>query len=159
LALEVDGAVITTKAGGHTMKCALLVDHDPVNREHAAGLLKSLGYLVASTDNTQTALHTAQTVRVDVILTDTAFNTHDRRSFVGELGRLAPAAPVVLMTEAKAVIPIYHDGCSAVLTKPVGLRPLRRVIEFGIDGDGTLPLHTGCDQERRRRSDRRHRSR
>jgi CheY-like chemotaxis protein len=141
------------------MKCALLVDHDPINREHAAGLLKTFGYLVAATDNTQTALHTAQTVRIDVVLTDTAFNTHDRRSFVGELGRLAPAAPVVLMTEVEGGIPIYHDGCSAVLTKPVGVRALRSVLEFGIDGHGTLPVHPVWDQERRRKADRRHRAR
>lgn len=141
------------------MKCALLVDHDPINREHTAGLLKSFGYVVAATDNTQTALHTAQTVRVDVVLTDTAFNTHDRRSFIGELGRLAPAAPVVLMTEVTAGIPIYHDGCSAVLTKPVGARALRRVLEFGIDGQGALPIHAVWDHERRRQADRRHRAR
>jgi len=141
------------------MKCALLVDHDPINRKHTAGLLKSFGYVVAGTDNTQTALHTAQTVRVDVVLTDTAFNTHDRRSFIGELGRLAPAAPVVLMTEVTAGIPIYHDGCSAVLTKPVGARALRRVLEFGIDGQGALPIHAVLDHERRRKADRRHRAR
>ena len=141
------------------MKCALIVDHDPINRDNTAGLLKTFGYVVAGTDNAQTALHTAQTVRVDVILTDTAFNMHDRRSFIGELGRLAPAAPVVLMTEVTAGIPIYHDGCSAVLTKPVGARALRRVLEFGIDGLGALPGHPVWDQERRRRADRRHRAR
>lgn len=142
------------------MKCALLVEHDPVNREHAERLLKAFGYVVAATDNAQTALHTAQAVRVDVILTDTAFNTHDRRSFVGELGRLAPAAPVILMTEATAGIPIYHDGCSAVLSKPLTPRALRRVLELSLDDrEHRLPAQAACDHERRRQADRRHRAR
>lgn len=141
------------------MKCALLVEHDPINREHTTGLLKTFGFVVAATDNSQTALHTVQTVRVDVVLTDTAFNTHDRRSFIGELGRLAPAAPVVLMSEVTAGIPIYHDGCTAVVTKPVGARALRRLLDFGIDGDGMLPGHPVWDHERRRQADRRHRAR
>lgn len=141
------------------MKCALLVDHDTDNRKHTAGLLRTLGYLVAATDSVQTALHTAQTVRIDAVVTDTAFNTDDRRSFVGELGRLAPGAPVILMTNRAAGIPVYHDGCSTVLNKPVTPRALRRVLEFGIDGYGALPTHAPCDQERRRCADRRHRSR
>ena len=141
------------------MRCALLVDHDPVSREHITALLKTRGYLVAATDNPQTALHTAQTVQVDVILTDTVFNVDDRRSFIGELGRLAPAASVILLADGTAAIPIYHDHCSAVLTKPVSQRALRRVLEFGIDGYGMLATHPGWAQERRRRPDRRHRSR
>lgn len=141
------------------MRCALLVDHDPVSREHIAPLLKARGFVVAATGSAQTALHTAQTVRVDVILTDTIFNVDDRRSFVGELGRLAPGAAVILLADHAATIPIYHDHCNAVLAKPVSPRALRRVLEFGIDGYGMLPIHPGWDDERRRRADRRHRSR
>jgi CheY-like chemotaxis protein len=141
------------------MHCALLVDHDHDSRESIAALLKARGYVVAATDSAQTALHTAQTVRVDVILTDTVFNVDDRRSFIGELGRLAPGAPVILLAESTAAIPIYHDHCSAVLTKPVTPRALRRVLEFGVDGYGMLPTHPGWEHERRRLADRRHRSR
>jgi DNA-binding NtrC family response regulator len=141
------------------MRCALLVDHDNDSRENLAALLKARGYVVAATDSAQTALHTAQTVRVDVVFTDTVFNIDDRRSFIGELGRLAPDAPVVLLADSAAAIPIYHDHCSAVLTKPVSARALRRVLEFGLDGYGMLPIHPGWDGERRRQPDRRHRSR
>lgn len=141
------------------MRCALLVDHDSIERDHVAALLKARGYVVAATDSAQTALHTAQTVKVDVVLTDTVFNIDDRRSFIGELGRLAPAAPVVLLADSTAAIPMYHDHCSAVLAKPVSARALRRVLEFGVDGYGNLPTHPGWDEERRRQADRRHRSR
>lgn len=141
------------------MRCALLLDHDSDSRENVATLLRSRAYVVAATDNPQTALHTAQTVRIDLVLTDTVFNVDDRRSFVGELGRLAPAAPLILLTDSAASVPIYHDHCSAVLTKPVSPRALRRVLEFGIDGYGMLPTHPGFTHERRRGADRRHRSR
>lgn len=141
------------------MRCALLVDHDPVSRENIAALLKARGYVVAATDNAQTALHTAQTVRIDAVLTDTVFNVDDRRSFIGELGRLAPHAPLILLADSAAAMPIYHDHCSAVLAKPVTQRALRRVLEFGIDGYGMLPTHPGWEHERRRQADRRHRSR
>lgn len=141
------------------MRCALLIDHDAESRERTTALLQARGFVVAATANPQTALHTAQTVRVDVVLTDTAFNADDRRSFLGELHRLAPAAPLILLADSPAAVPIYHDGCSAVLAKPVTARALRRVLDFGIDGDGMLPVHAMCEDERRRRPDRRHRSR
>lgn len=141
------------------MRCALLLDHDPDSREQIAALLKTRGYVVAATGNPQTALHTAETVRIDLAFTDTVFNVDDRRSFIGELGRLAPDAPIVLLADNAAAFPVYHDHCSAVLAKPVSMRGLRRVLEFGIDGYGMLPTHPGWDDERRRRQDRRHRSR
>ena len=141
------------------MRCALLLDHDTTSRDRVAGLLAARGYVVAAADSAQAALHTAHTVRFDVVLTDTAFNVDDRRSFVGELGRLAPAAPVVLLADSAAAIPIYHDGCGAVLTKPVTGRALRRVLEFGLDGYGMLPVPPLREHERRRNGDRRHRPR
>ena len=127
------------------MRCALLVEHDPVACGQIAGLLKSLGYLVASTDN-------AQTVRFDLVLTYTTFNADDRRSFIGEITRLAPQAAVVLLLDDETHVPHYHAGRIAVLAKPVTLRGLRRVIEFGIDGNGAMPayaIHPAPREERR----------
>ena len=123
------------------MKCALLVEHDPVVCGGIAALLKSLGYIVATTDSPRAALSTAQTVRFDLILTYTTFNADDRRSFLGEITRLAPQAPVVLLLDDDGQVPHYHAGRIAVLSKPVTLRSLRRVIEFGIDGNGAMPSY------------------
>jgi CheY-like chemotaxis protein len=127
-----------------------------------SALLASLGYIVAVTDTPRAALNTAQTVRVDVILTYSVFNADDRRSFIGEISRLAPQAPVILLLDDETQLLHYHMGCSAVLTKPVTLRALRRVIEFGIDGNGAMPsyaLHPAASQERRRQGQRRCRPR
>jgi len=144
------------------MRCALLVEHDPVACREIDGLLRSLGYIVASTDSPRAALNTAQTVRVDVVLTHTVFNADDRRSFVGEIARLAPQAPVILLLDDETGVPHYHAECGAVLAKPATLRGLRRVIEFGIDGNGAMPSHVSCaapGQERRRQAQRRQRPR
>ena len=140
------------------MKCALLVEHDPLACGEIAALLKSLGYIVATTDSPRAALNTAQTVRFDLILTYTTFNADDRRSFIGEITRLAPQTPVVLLLDDKTHVP-HHAGRIAVLAKPVTVRSLRRVVEFGIDGNGAMPCratHPAPGPERRRQAQRRH---
>jgi DNA-binding NarL/FixJ family response regulator len=117
---------------------------------------------VAATNSPRAALNTAQTVRFDVVLTHTVFNADDRRSFIGELARLAPHAPVVLLLDDETQVPYYHAECSGVLARPVTLRGLRRVIEFGIDGNGAMPCYVSRPtprQERRRQGQRRHRPR
>jgi DNA-binding NtrC family response regulator len=144
------------------MKCALLVEHDPVACGGIAALLKSLGYIVATTDSPRAALNTAQTVRFNLILSYTTFNADDRRSFLGEITRLAPQAPVVLLLDDDTQVPHYHAGRISVLTKPVTLRGLRRVIEFGIDGNGAMPsyaMQQAPGEERRGRGQRRVRPR
>jgi DNA-binding response OmpR family regulator len=144
------------------MKCALLVEHDPLACGEIAALLKSLGYIVATTDSPRAALNTAYTVRFDLILTYTTHNTDDRRSFLGEISRLAPRAPVVLLLDDESQVTHAHAGRIAVLTKPVTLRSLRRVIEFGIDGNGAMPSNATQPmprEERRRQAQRRMRPR
>jgi DNA-binding response OmpR family regulator len=144
------------------MKCALLVEHDPLACGEIAALLKSLGYIVATTDSPRAALNTAYTVRFDLILTYTTHNADDRRSFLGEISRLAPQAPVVLLLDDESQVTHAHAGHVAVLTKPVTLRSLRRVIEFGIDGNGAMPAYAtqaGPREERRRQNQRRNRPR
>jgi CheY-like chemotaxis protein len=141
------------------MKCALLLERNPDARREIAALLRSLGYLVASVDTAASLINTAYALRCDVILTDTTFNMDDRRAFLGELERLAPAAPIVLLTEGER-IPAHADRQRPLLAKPVTLRALRRVVEFGIDGFGMLPTAVGArGHERRRHAPRRARTR
>jgi CheY-like chemotaxis protein len=139
------------------MKCALLLERDAGARRDLCGLLRSLGYLVASVDTPATALNTVHALRCDLILTDTTFNMDDRRAFLGELERLAPAAPIVLLSDVDGKeLPGHAERERPLLGKPVTLRALRRVIEFGIDGYGMLPSASpGRGRERRRHAPRR----
>jgi hypothetical protein len=94
-----------------------------------------------------------------VVLTCTDFNADDRRSFVGELARLAPGATIVFLLDSDATGCSCADRASALLFKPVTLGALRRVLEFGVDGLGQHQLWVPPERERRRMPQRRMRTR
>jgi len=131
------------------MKSALLLEYDDAAHRQTESLLKSLGYLVASATTPQSALQTLQAVRFDAVLTCTDFNADDRRSFTGEVARLAPGAVIVLMLDSDAGGAGHHQRAGALLFKPVTLKGLRRVLDFGVDGLGQHPVWMAPDQERR----------
>jgi CheY-like chemotaxis protein len=137
------------------MKSALLLEYDPGTRRQLSTLLETLGCIVAQAPSPQAALHTLQTVRFDLVLTCTAFNADDRRSFIGEMARLAPRAVIVFLVDGEGIRAGYHDRNAALLFKPVTLKALRRVIHFGLDGLGMQPAWTPPPVERRRRPQRR----
>ena len=131
------------------MKYALVYDEDAAARRHTAILLKSLGYLVAETATAQATLNATTALHFDVILTSSAHAAGDRRALPGELSRLAPATPTVLMLgEDEPFPPLYHSF-SATVTKPVTVRALRHALEFGLDGTGAHPVHAPIRFERR----------
>lgn len=140
------------------MKSALLLEYDTAARAQTAGLLRSLGYLVATAATPELALGMAEAVRFDAVLTCTDFNTDDRRSLVGELGRRMPGSAIVLLLDPDATGSGWHDRACSLLFKPVTLRSLRRVLEFGVDGAG---MHAGMPPRagERRRAQRRQRAR
>ena len=140
------------------MKSAMLLEYDTAAREETAGLLKSLGYIVANAATPQGALATAKAVRFDALLTCTDFNADDRRSLVGELARLMPGSAIVMLLDSDATGAAWHDRACSLLFKPVTLRSLRRVLEFGVDGGGMHAAMPPGDGERRR-AERRQRAR
>lgn len=131
------------------MKSALLLEYDEAAHGQTETMLKSMGYLVASAATPQSALQTLQAVRFDTVLTCTDFNADDRRSFTGEVARLAPGAAIVLMLDSDASSAGHHHRAGALLFKPVTLKGLRRVLDFGVDGLGQHPVWMAPDQERR----------
>jgi CheY-like chemotaxis protein len=130
------------------MKSALLLEYDDDARMHTAGLLKSIGYAVAFAATPQAALRSVQALRFDAVLTCTGFNAEDRRSLIGELARLAPEAYIVQLLDADAS-GCGHERAAALLFKPVTVRGLRRVLEFGIDGLGMRVAAPAVACERR----------
>jgi DNA-binding NtrC family response regulator len=131
------------------MKYALLFDDDAAARRHSATLLKSLGYLVAETTTAQATLNATKALHFDVILTSSAHAGGDRRSLPGELSRLAPDTPtVLLLDEGEPFPPLYH-AFSATVVKPVTVRSLRHALEFGLDGTGARPVPAAIRFERR----------
>jgi DNA-binding NtrC family response regulator len=141
------------------MRCALLLEQDPKARREIGMLLHTLGYIVACTELPRTAINTASAVHIDLVLTSTTLNQDDRRSFVSEIARMAPDAPVILLQDEPARVPSCDEGCSGVIVKPVTVSNLRRVIEFGVDGCGAAPGFCPRAHERRRQAPRRVRPR
>ena len=112
------------------MKYALLYDDDAAARRHSAILLKSLGYVVAETTTAQAALNATRALHFDVILTSRAHAAGERRALPGELSRLAPDTPTILLLDEDAPFPPLYDAFSATVTKPVTVRGLRPALEF-----------------------------
>jgi len=131
------------------MKYALLYDEDAAARRHSATLLKSLGYLVAETATAQAALNATEALHFDVILTSSAHAAGDRRSLPGELARLAPGTPTVLLLDDGEPFPPLYHAFSATVTKPVTVRSLRHALEFGLDGTGARAVPASVRHERR----------
>nr|WP_314540275.1 hypothetical protein [uncultured Massilia sp.] len=137
------------------MKYALLNDEDVDARRHSAALLKSLGYTVAETDSAAAALNATRALRFDVILTTQTHGDGDRRSLSGELNRLAPWAPTILLVPSDGPLPPQYRQFSGTINKPVTVRALRHAIEFGLDGTGAHPVLLRTGRERRCGSQRR----
>jgi CheY-like chemotaxis protein len=140
------------------MKSALLLEYDEAAGAQTAGLLHTLGYVVAPAATPQAALQAAAALRFDAVLTCTDFNADDRRSLGGELARLAPGAALVHLLDSGAAGGCFHRA-AALLFKPVTLQSLRRVLEFGVDGVARQPMSAAPAEERRRRPQRRMRPR
>ena len=134
------------------MKYALIHDDDAAARRHSATLLKSLGYVVAETTTAQATLNATQALHFDVILTSSAHAAGDRRSLPGELSRLAPDTPTILLLDENEPFPPLYHAFSATVTKPVTVRAL----EFGLDGTGAHPVPSSIRFERRDGQRRRH---
>jgi CheY-like chemotaxis protein len=137
------------------MKYALLYDDDTAARRHSAVLLKSLGYVVAETTTAQAALNATRALHFDVIFTSRAHAAGDRRALPGELARLAPGTPTILLLDEDEPFPLLYRAFSATVTKPVTVRALRHALEFGLDGTGARPVPRDIRYERRNRQRRR----
>jgi CheY-like chemotaxis protein len=138
------------------MKYALLYDDDAAARRHSATLLKSLGYVVAETTTAQATLNATQALHFDVVLTCSAHAAGDRRALPGELSRLAPATPTILLLDENEPFPPLYHAFSATVTKPVTVRALRHALEFGLDGTSARAVPSPIRFERRDGQRRRH---
>lgn len=135
------------------MKSALVLEEDDAARDKIVNLLKWMGYVAAPVRTADEALNIASAISFKVIITDTATRPNDRRSLIGELKRAAPDAAIVLLTESDHRQSWTQKrqifGVSAVVLRPLTVEDLRRVVEFGIDGDGSQPCSVSGHLERR----------
>jgi DNA-binding NarL/FixJ family response regulator len=135
------------------MKSALVPEKDDAARDKIVNLLKWMGYVAAPVRTADEALNVASAICFKMIITYTATRPNDRRSLIGEFKRAAPEAAIVFVTENDHRQSWTQQrqifGVSAVFMRPLTVEDLRRVVEFGIDGDGSQPCSISGDLERR----------
>lgn len=155
LYLEVSAIDLIPLVWEIAMKSALVLEKDDAARDKIVNLLKWMGYVTAPVRTADEALNVASAISFKVIITYTATRPNDRRSLVGELKRAAPEAAIVLVTENDHRQSWAQQrqifGVSAVVMRPPTVDDLRRVVEFGIDGDGSQPCSVSIQSERRRK--------
>lgn len=138
------------------MKYALVLEKDQTASNDTSRLLKSLGYVPAAVRSPAEALNVASALDFDVIITCTSTTPDDRRSLAGELKRLAPEAAVIVVQDdrqpEREVVKRKVEGVSAILRRPIRVRDLRSIVEFGVDGCGMQPACLPPSQDRRRRN-------
>jgi DNA-binding NtrC family response regulator len=136
------------------MKSALVLEKDTATREKTVGLLKWMGFVTAPVRTAEEALNIAHSISFKLIITYTSTHPNDRRSLIGELKRVAPKAAIILVRENDHVQSWAQQrqifGVSSVVMRPPTAEDLRRVVEFGIDGDGSQPCPVPIESERRK---------
>jgi DNA-binding NtrC family response regulator len=99
----------------------LLVDDDRAMREMLASLFKERGFALEEAASCETALERVGEHEFDVVLSDIRMPGRSGIELVGELRRLRPATPVVLMTAFGTVdsaVEAMRAGAFDYITKP-----------------------------------------
>jgi DNA-binding NtrC family response regulator len=99
----------------------LVVDDDAAMREMLASLFREHGYAVEEARSADQALERAAEVEFDAVLSDVRMPGRSGIELVGELRRLRPETPVVLMTafgSIDAAVEAMRAGALDYITKP-----------------------------------------
>jgi DNA-binding NtrC family response regulator len=99
----------------------LIVDDDLAMREMLASLFKERGFAVEEAGTAESALERVADADFDVVLSDIQMPGHSGIELVGELRRLRPQTPVVLMTAFGSIdsaVEAMRAGAFDYITKP-----------------------------------------
>jgi DNA-binding NtrC family response regulator len=124
----------------------LIVDDDPDLRRMLRDLFQDAGYRVCDAPSAQAALELARERELDAVLSDVNMPGKSGLELVGELRRVRPQTPVVLMTAFASVasaVEAMRAGAHDYITKPfandVALIAIERALE-----------HRALEEENRR---------
>jgi two-component system NtrC family response regulator len=113
----------------------LVVDDEQPQREMLAGILGRAGFSVATAPDGQQALELLRQDSFDLLLTDQRMPTMDGLELLGQVQRLEPGLPVVLMTAYGTVstaVEAMKRGAADYLTKPFERDELLLVVDKAI---------------------------
>ncbi len=124
----------------------LIVDDDDVLRRMLCELFGDAGYRVCDAPSAEAALDLARERELDVVLSDVNMNGKSGIELVGELHRVRPETPVVLMTAFASVasaVEAMRAGAHDYLTKPFGNDAALLAVERALE-------HRALEEENRR---------
>ena len=113
----------------------LVVDDEQLQREMLAGILGRAGFSVATAPDGQQALELLRQDSFDLLLTDQRMPAMDGLELLGQVQRLEPGLPVVLMTAYGTVstaVEAMKRGAADYLTKPFERDELLLVVDKAI---------------------------
>ena len=109
----------------------LIVDDEEAQRKVLAGFLRKRGFEVVQAGDVGTALEIAASRTIDLVLTDMRMPGQTGLDLLGELYRLNPEVPVIVMTAFGTVataVDAMKRGAADYLTKPIDLDELEVLI-------------------------------
>ncbi len=126
----------TIAKSAHTDKTVLVIDDDHSVLELAERILIKEGYRTLMTDNPQTGLQMARTVRPDVIIIDVILPGSDGWALMKEIrsDRNCANCKIVMLSVMDERSNAYRAGADAFLGKPVDRDSLVRALEAADQG-------------------------
>ncbi len=119
-------------------KTILIVEDEVVLRESLAELLTGEGYRILQAGDGKTAYELAMAGPVDLVLSDVRMPEMDGIALLGNLRRLAPQTPVIMITAygtVQSAVAAMRSGACDYLLKPVQfddlLLKIQRTLEYG----------------------------
>ena len=114
----------------------LVVDDDAPMREMLASLFESNGYEVDTAESAEGALEKNREVEFDAILSDIRMPGKSGTELVGELRKLRPQTPVVLMTAFGSIdsaVEAMRVGALDYITKPFEPAAVQLTLERALE--------------------------
>jgi len=122
-------------------KTILIVEDETVLRESLAELLTGEGYRILQAGDGKTAYELAMSGPLDLVLSDVRMPEMDGITLLGNLRRLAPETPVIMITAygtVQSAVAAMRSGACDYLLKPVQfddlLLKIQRTLEYGEAG-------------------------
>lgn len=104
----------------------LLVDDDRIVLDSLRLLVQDIGHRAEIANSAAEALRKLDSIRYDVVITDSKMPTMDGYAFAQEVRRRHPAVPIILITGSTS--PRTSPDISLLMQKPFSLDELRTAL-------------------------------
>jgi len=114
----------------------LVVDDDTAHRTMLRTLITGWGYILAEADDGEKAVEAVQRQPFDLILMDIRMVKKSGLEAMGEIKRISPAIPVIIMTAYASVetaVSALKEGAYDYLIKPLDFDKLKATLERAMD--------------------------